>query len=162
MMNRITLALLVLALGLALAPEPLGAATIYRWVDENGTVHFGERPPEGVEARPMAGSISMVPVPKSAQPAPAADGTETAEGESLHSIAAQRREERATARATAEADQAQRQVKCQSMQQQLSWAEPNPRVIVQDADGTTRRLDDDERMKLVNEAKDFLANNDCD
>lgn len=160
-MNRITLILLVISLGLAAAPDPLGAATIYRWVDKDGTVHFGEQPPEGVEARPVEGSISTVNVPQRPQPV-AVDSSGGAGEEAPKSLAQQRREERAEAHSKAREEESQRQLKCQAMREQLAWTEPNPRVIVQDADGTTRRMDDAERLELVNEAKDYLANNDCE
>lgn len=40
-----TLILLLLALGV----EPVVAAEVYRWTDENGVVHFSDRPMEGAE-----------------------------------------------------------------------------------------------------------------
>ncbi len=45
------------------------------------------------------------------------------------------------------------------MRKQKAWVEPSPRVLVQDEDGTTRRLEDDEREQILKEADDFLAAN---
>jgi len=49
--------------------------------------------------------------------------------------------------------------KCEAMRQQLEWTEPRPRVIVSTPDGGTRRLSDDERLALVDEAKTYIAEN---
>lgn len=46
---------MVLFVGMAL-PTLASAADVYKWVDENGNVHFGDRPPQGqseqIQVRP--------------------------------------------------------------------------------------------------------------
>lgn len=163
-MKRMLLPLIALSLALTCLAEPADAAVMYKWVDENGTVHYGERPPTGVDATPVSGEkLSTVSVPTPAPAPEAATGVEPGAEpeEEKKSIGQQRREERAVARALAEAEQRQLDVNCEAMRQQLAWVEPNPRVLVQDPDGTTRRMDDDERMALVKQAKDFIEKNDC-
>lgn len=52
--------------GLLLASGPAGAGKVYKWVDESGGVHYGEKPPPAVEAetiRVPAGSGSAVAEP---------------------------------------------------------------------------------------------------
>lgn len=148
-----------LLLGLA---APLGAATIFQWEDEHGTVHFGEQPPPGVEAT----AVTVVPAPA---PAPAQQAAAPGQGapplveeeDEPLSIAEQARRERAERRAEARERRQEVERQCQLMREQLDWAEPRPRVLVQMPDGSTRRLEDEERMALVNEAKAYLAEN-CD
>lgn len=157
------LALSTMVLALAGMPDRIAAATMYKWVDENGTVHYSENPPAGVDAAPVRNkNLTAVPVVTRKPPEAAPESVDGEPEVPEKSIAQQRREERAEARQKARQQRAEIEAQCQAMRQQLSWVEPNPRVIIQDADGTTRRMDDDERVKLVNEAKEFLANNDCD
>jgi hypothetical protein len=46
-----------LALALCLAAAPALAET-YRWVDETGKVHYGDRPPQGKQAREVSNKLS--------------------------------------------------------------------------------------------------------
>jgi hypothetical protein len=43
----------VLAIALLLAAAAATHAQVYRWVDEQGKVHYGERPPSGAKATPV-------------------------------------------------------------------------------------------------------------
>jgi hypothetical protein len=47
------------------------------------------------------------------------------------------------------------------MRRQKAFVEPSPRVLVDDGSGGTRRLDDNEREQMLNEANAYLAEN-CD
>lgn len=150
---------MLLALALAIVPGGTDAATMYRWTDENGTVHFGDAPPDGVDATPVNVDSPMVGT-VAPEPAPAPDGEDAGQATQELSIADQRRQERALARAERTAERQQVELKCEAMRQQLDWAEPRPRVIVQTPDGP-QRMDDDERLALVDEAKTYIAEN-CD
>jgi hypothetical protein len=60
--------LVVLALGASLAAAPDARGELYKWVDEKGTIHFGERPPPGggaerIETRSPAPSEPARPHP---------------------------------------------------------------------------------------------------
>lgn len=44
---------------------PLADAAVYRWVDEQGRVQFGDRPPPGRELETL--NIKSVPTPRSAE-----------------------------------------------------------------------------------------------
>ena len=52
-MQRTTTTILILAAALAVCAPAADAQQVYRWVDENGVVHFGDRAPEGVQATPL-------------------------------------------------------------------------------------------------------------
>lgn len=68
-----------------------GAGTLYRWVDENGRVHYSDRPHEGAERidMPRAQTFSAPPVPQqqAADPAPAEGAAEAGEPLRYESIA---------------------------------------------------------------------------
>ena len=50
-----------------LASFAAASQPIYKWVDANGRTHYGEKPPEGVKATPVAAPTP----PSSSAPAPA-------------------------------------------------------------------------------------------
>ena len=156
---------LSLSLGLALAlmaPGTQAADEVYRWVDAQGVVHYGDRPPEGVKATVVGVKPNTV---QSVKPEPASrppTGEEAADpeaGESDLSYAEQSRQERAERRRQQQEEARKLQAECAVMQRQKDWVEPSPRVIVEDEEGNSRRLDDDERLKLLKEANAFLEKN---
>lgn len=143
--------LLVAGLCLAfLCVLPVQAADLYKWVDENGTVHFGENPPPGVKA---------VPVSVDLEPAPAKDPYPDASSDGEPSAAEQQRQARAERR-QAQREEAERiAAQCAQQQQVLDQLEPRPNVLVQNEDGTTTRMNDDERLRRIEEARSFIRNN---
>jgi type IV secretory pathway VirB10-like protein len=77
-MSRIT-TLLLLLLGVTFAvAAPCGERTLYRWVDENGTVHITDQKPPGVDVEIMSvpgGAATRTPPAPPAAPAPTAAPT---------------------------------------------------------------------------------------
>ena len=70
---------LVLALCIAATFLMVGVnaqQTVYKWVDENGVVHFGESPPEGVEAERITTDAPPPSPPPRPAPTAADSGTE--------------------------------------------------------------------------------------
>jgi hypothetical protein len=160
----ITMACVLLA-----ATAPAEAQQVYRWVDENGVVHFGDLPPEGVEATPVSvrpNAVQSVSPGNPAKPAGPAPG-ETAEpgaggetgGEPELSLAEQRRKERSERREENARQARELEQQCDAMRKQKNWLEPSPRVLVRAEDGSTRRLDDAERERVLAEANAFLQAN---
>lgn len=147
-----SLATLCLLLGglLAFAP-PVPAETVYKWVDEKGTVHFGERPPEGVEA--TAVNVS----PKSAGLVP--ERTPDTTQDQQPSVAQQQRDERSEKAQAMQQEAELMAAACEAQRSQLMRLEPRTRVLVRDPDGSTRMLDDDERLKAIDEARTFIEEN---
>jgi len=138
---------LMLSAGSALAED------IYRWVDENGTVHFDARPPAGVDAERVS----------SFSPAASSSESETDTPDSPFAVPGQpspaqvAREERMKRAQEQREKKAEMEPQCEAMRQRVEEIEPHTRVIVQDDDGTVRRLEDQERMDLLAQAKDFIA-----
>ena len=59
------------ALALAMLLAAVAAhAQVYRWVDEQGKVHYGERPPAGAKASPVEDRLATPPGAPAPQAAP--------------------------------------------------------------------------------------------
>jgi uncharacterized protein DUF4124 len=43
-------------------------AEVYKWKDEQGRVHYGDRPPPGVKADKVEGAVTVVPATQAAAP----------------------------------------------------------------------------------------------
>lgn len=148
------------ALCLLVAGSAWSRGEIYRWVDEDGVVHYSQVAPEGVEAtvvgvRPNAvPSVSAPPVRKSASGGNAEPGA----GEDI-SYAEQRRRDRADRWQEQLEKNAKMARECDVMRKQKALLEPNPRVMIQGEDGTVQRLDDEKRLSALEEANAFLAAN---
>lgn len=54
----------------ALLAAAAGHAQVYRWVDEQGKVHYGERPPSGAKASPVEDKLAAPPGTSSPKAAP--------------------------------------------------------------------------------------------
>jgi len=141
------------------------AAEVYTWTDPQGVTHFSDVPPENAESRQIEvedayrpGSSGAYPV---AEPAQAGPGDEAAEppGESAKSIAQQRREQLAKDREEKRIAQQENQILCAKFQQRLEQMEPARRVFYTNEAGEQVRMDDEERVGLVDEAKEYLAKN---
>jgi len=141
------------------APQSSAQQEVYRWVDENGVVHFGDRPPEQNDAErisiPQSHVTSTQP---SADPA-AVDPTDVQDPQP--SYAQQLRDERAEARREREAKAKETAEGCTKARAVISQLEPSPRVIVRNEDGSVSRMDDDYRLETIGKAKAFVTEH-CD
>lgn len=151
-------------------PGAASAGEIYRWVDENGVVHFGDHPPEGVEVKaipvrpnPVQSVSDQAPANPQDPPeegAPTASDALTGEAELPElSFVEKRRKERADRRQQSAEDARKRAADCATMLRQKEWLEPSPRVLVREEDGSVTRLDDDARERGLREANEFLQAN---
>jgi hypothetical protein len=163
--TRCTRQLLPVTLLIVLAvarTAPANAAEVYTWTDENGVVHFSDSPRA---SGPMeALEVEEIYRPGSsddyARPSDPAAATPAAEGETeAVSAAEQRREDIAKARADRRQAQAETDRMCARHRQRLEQMEPARRVFYTDADGESVRMDDDQRMALIDESKAFLRDN---
>lgn len=152
----------VLGLAVLLAGGALGAAEVYTWTDENGVLHFSDKPrtdgqSETIEAEEAyrPGTADVYSQPAEPAEAEAADAAAVAPV----SAAAERREELDRERKQRREAQAELDRLCAQHRQRLEQVEPSRRVFYTDASGETVRLDDEERVKLVEESKAFLAEN---
>jgi len=151
-------AVLIVALAI-LATEAGAEEKIYRWVDENGAVHFGDMPPDNVAAE----QVRIVPDTVSVEPSSSATtGAQAATPvEPQPSLGEQLRSERAEARKEREAQQKELADSCAKAQKLVADLEPSPRVIVKTEDGNIERLDDNVRLETLDKARTFIAEN-CD
>lgn len=123
---------------------------MYRWTDENGTVHFSETRPEGTQATEQV-------IPQNANP-PAGDNP-YAGVDSGPSYAEQKREEIARKSEQAQADKAMKSAQCAAWQAEVDRLEPHRRVFYTNEQGETERMDDVERTNRVAELKSQIAKN---
>lgn len=157
-MNKFIITTVTMALGLAVSLAS-HAQTVYRWVDGEGVVHYGARPPEGVKATmvDMSNPSGGLGVPAAEiNPSPGEDAA--AEAPEI-SVAEQRRRDRAERRAETRQENAERQRNCTAMERQRAALEPHPRVIIRDKDGNPTRMADDDRIAKLEEAKQYLEEN---
>lgn len=132
---------------------------IYRWVDEDGVVHFGDK----TEAHPGAEKVNINPVQDNGLgknlPHDMAEADQPADPEI--SPAQQKRDERAARKKAAAEQQQQTAATCQQARERVATLEPSPRVLVKNEDGSVNRMDDNQRLELLDEAKAYIAAN-CD
>lgn len=165
----------LLGLSVMLAGGPLGAAEVYTWTDADGVLHFSDTPrtdgqSETIEAkeayRPGTGDAYAPPAEAAEAATDAADAADAevevdaaVSGQAPLSPAAARREEQALERERRREEQAELDRLCAQHRQRLEQVEPSRRVFYTDANGETVRLDDEERVRLVEESRAFLAGN---
>lgn len=142
---------------LAWAPDAHAEDEIYRWVDENGAVHFGDRPPENG----VAESISIPQNSGVSAQTPAGTSSDDVEetGEPQPSLAQQLRDKRAEIRKEKEEHSQIVAAACEQRRTLVSQLEPSTRVMVRLEDGTVTRMDDNVRLETLNEAKSYIAEN---
>ena len=133
------------------APQSAAQDEIYRWVDDKGVVHFGDRPSQQAD-------VEKISIPES-QPQPSAIQEEAQNPQP--NLAQQLREERAEARREREANAEVTAKNCEKARELVSRLEPMTRVMVTHEDGTVTRMDDNDRLEKLGEAKTFIAGN-CD
>ena len=162
-MNRMTFTTaIILSSALIVLPSTVAGSEVYRWVDEQGVVHFGDRAPEGTQATTInvkPNTVELVQPASHANPEtgaePPVDGATAPE----LSYAQQRRQDRTERRKLAAEEASTMEAQCAIMRRQKETVEPSTRVMVNDENGGVRRLDDNERMEALQQANDFLAKN---
>ncbi|MDX1459837.1 MAG: DUF4124 domain-containing protein [Xanthomonadales bacterium] len=153
--------LIIALIALVLTAPAAASGQIYRWVDDNGTVHFSHIVPDGVNAVPVGvrpntvDTVSSAPRSQANPPATA----ETPEGSEASEMtpAEQRRARWAEQRQEQAEERARRQRECALMRRQKEFLEPSPRVMIEDDEGNVTRLPDEERLAGLREANAFLA-----
>jgi hypothetical protein len=158
--------LLILATGFASAwISGAAAKEVYTWTDENGVTHFSETPSDAAESQTIrvegtSRTESSDAYGLSGESAESPSGTgEAGAEENLQSAAQQRRERIAqigqeNRKAQEETDQL-----CSEHRDRLARIEPVRRVYITNEAGESVRMDDDERIGLVEESKEFIAKN---
>jgi hypothetical protein len=158
----------IFCFALILVGGPLGAAEVYTWTDENGVLHFSDTPRAGGQSETIEAEEAYRPgtADAYARPAETVEAVEAATpaeagqaAEAPLSAAAARREEQARKRAERREAQAELDRLCAQHRQRVEQMEPSRRVFYTDESGETVRLDDEQRVGMVEESKAFLADN---
>ena len=127
----------------------LAFAQAYKWVDENGVVHFSDKKPPEVQAEQEA----LPTMKASSGPNPYADAVP------VSSQAEQTRQDIAQKNSEARARQQAVSTQCSAWRTELSRIEPNRRVFYTNEAGETVRMDDVERVNRVAELKQQIEQN---
>jgi hypothetical protein len=154
-MRKATLYTVVLMTAFMITATDASASdNVYRWVDENGNVHFSDQAPgktkaEVVDIQPSSNINPQV----AEQPASVADAGQP-------SRAQQQRDERAEKRKEDDERKAALAAGCAQRYELQSQLEPSTRVMIKDVEtGQVTRMDDNERLKVLGEAKAYIAEN---
>lgn len=135
-MNKKTLTMaMILAAVPLMAPITATGASVYKWTDENGVTHFGDREPTGKQSERVSvrtGKTSGGQQPKSPQ-------QQLEEMQSRDADAAGKREESSVD----EARRKQREANCETAQSNLNIIERNSRIRIEE-DGEQRYLSQEE------------------
>jgi len=133
------------------------ATEVYTWTDEDGVVHYSDLPSDSAEAREI--DVPEVYRPGTVEPVkPGSKGQSESEDSPL-SAAQQRRERIAKEREERREAKAETEQMCARHRQRLEQMEPARRVFYTDESGESVRMDDDQRMELIKEDKDYIAKN---
>jgi len=156
--------------GLVCASNVAASATeVYTWTDENGVLHFSDSPPDdgdskkiSVEGAYRPGTTGAYPDPaetgNSAEPAQST-GESDGETEDMQSLAQQKRDQLAEQREERREAQEENDRLCGRHSQRLTQMEPARRVFYTNEKGESVRMDDAERVGMVEESKAFLEKN---
>jgi len=139
------------------AKDAMAGEEIYRWVDEDGVVHFGDQAPAhtAVDEITIQQSMSRATPPPSESTPANADQPPGPQP----SIAQQQRNERAKKREEMEERKKEIAEGCKQRRELVAKLEPSPRVMVTMEDGTVTRMDDSVRLEALNEAQTYIAKN---
>ncbi|WP_444929617.1 DUF4124 domain-containing protein [Microbulbifer sp. SSSA002] len=154
---------ILLALLIAVTTTAAHADGIYKWVDEDGVVHFGEQPPGNT-------SVDVIQKPKSErykkweaeQEAITAHSTKAhispvaPQAERSSAEEQQRQQQEAKAKAEAAAKRAEL---CSAYQKNLKSLTTHARVREKDKEGNYRRLGEDERQERIAKAREQIKKN---
>ena len=146
----------------ALTNAQAQSQSVYTWTDENGVVHYTDTAPDNPNAVQIPATEAYRPGSGDAYPQADEAVAEDAENPAaVESYGEERRKQLAEAREKSQAKQAERAQLCAEARQQLETNEPARRVYFTNDKGETERLDDVQRVGLVEEAKALVAQN-CD
>ena len=160
---------LVLLLALAGVAQ-LAAADVYRWVEKDGTVNYGERKPHDREytvisrSKPSKGGTHIVQdggaSAATAEPAPAAgtvaenDNLSDRQRSMLNELQAAERERQAALENI-------RRNNCATSKRVLAQMQERGRIRVRDENGEERAMTDEDRAERIRQAHQSIATN-CD
>jgi len=123
------------------------AEQVYRWVDENGVVHYGATPPEGKTAEERPLRYIRNPDPAAAEAAQKRWSEQQKQREKAG-------QEAATQGAQSAAERAERSRGCQAAREIISRLQSAPATRYRQEDGSYRMYTPDEIAQKVAEARE--------
>lgn len=141
------------------ATDAMAKDTVYRWVDDKGIVHFGDRPDMADDAEVVEG----LPTEPTNNQSGSQSGSQS-QSAPIFPVQEEKtriqldRERRMEYRKEAQAKADEVAAACTQRRQIVTQLEPSTRVMVRGEDGEVYRLDDNERLKALDEAKAYIAN----
>lgn len=128
--------LLLVALIALMTPALASANSVYRWTDEDGNVHFGDREPSGRSADRVSVKTGN----------PGNDGQRQSPQEQVEALDERQteRERSENESAVEEARRKQRDARCETAKANLQAIDSNARIRVADGDGEQRYLSQEE------------------
>jgi hypothetical protein len=134
--------------------------TVYTWTDEKGVVHYTDTPPDNPKAVEIPATEAYRPGSTGAYPqADAAVTEDEKDPAAVESYADEQQKQLADARQASKEKQAERARICAQAREQLETIEPSRRVFFTNGKGETERLDDNQRVAMVAQAKALIAEN---
>lgn len=141
----------------------LAGTEVYTWTDADGVTHYTDSPPSHGKSKTIQveevyrpGTSDVYNAPTTTAPS---EETGSAPPAAL-SAAQQRREEINQKRQQEQAQQAEIDRLCKMHRDRLARVEPSRRVFYTDpTTGEQVRLDDEKRVAMVQESKDFISKN---
>jgi len=127
------------------------AADVYKWVDEQGRIHYGDKPADD-------SALSVEVEPETPTVDPEEEKRRRKRDKLLEQFADERREQAEEAQRLA-AEKAERQRECERTRKQLWQYEHSPYLYDTNADGERRILDDAERAAEEDKLRRFLKKN---
>lgn len=145
-----------------LSNAPGQTQSVYTWTDEKGVVHYTDTPPANPNAVEIPATEAYRPGSTGAYPqADAALTGDQKDPAAVASYADEQRKKMDEARKESAEKQAERARICKEARDQLETIEPSRRVFFTNEQGETERLDDEQRVAMVERAKALIAAN-CD
>jgi hypothetical protein len=133
------------------------ATDVYTWTDEDGIIHYSDLPPGDGDSEQI--SVQGVYKPGTLEPPEPATEDQAAPGETPQSAAQQKRERMAEEREERRGAREQTEQMCARHRSRLAQMEPARRIFYTNEAGENVRMDDDQRMELIEESKEFIAKN---
>ena len=155
-MRRLRAIVLVVATGAFCAAAQ--ATEIHSWVDENGVRHFSDIKPVGTESQ-LIEIRGGTPTGYSTDDPDAPQALPRADDQPPLTAAQQRRREIAESRMAQNEERAFVEAECRRHRYRLEQMEPARGVLYVDENGRDVRMDNAERLALVEESRDYLAEN---
>jgi len=135
---------------LLMPPAAESAEAVYRWVDDDGVVHYSQQAPRGIDAERVApGRANTVSMPGAARQSEDAPDPEAERRRELDQ-AAQERLRKVSAR---------RAENCRQARTRFEQLTTHPRIRLTDEEGNTRMLTEEERQSRIERARDAIIAN---